>query len=618
MNQRSELYTVAVLKEEVLVVLDISQASKSQPDSAHSQDKMEEALNINRNISGSVDRVVTDLERRAKKEGKKLGIFQLFGWRLRIRLTAKFLIVLIIPVILLYGVSFFFLQEAQQSNLSITVKNSLKTLTDQNVMTNQMLTKALERKGKTFVNFLASVAPKAYLHFDVFFLNRIVDIASQDDDIAVVHFIDQDGKYITDDRSKTLHRDYLKFSLPVMDGEEKLGIVEVYLRQNDLKQSIQKGENFLLDAKEQLETMGRENIQNLNQLLFSSFLGMGIFLLGTIWFFMKTKIVSQLDDTVKKLKNIAKGEGDLTLRLIPKSKDEISELAIWFNLFARKMDRMVSKITDDARKINLLSRKLATSIDTINECSNTLSQGTEIQATAIEQTSLATQELNHSMLEIKGEVQLINSNFNLMEDKAEFGINVADKMKESMDLITASSTQIQGINNNIIGIAGQTNLLSLNAAIEAAKAGEHGKGFAVVAQEVRNLAERSNQSATETTLLIEEIENRVSQGGIHTEEVLNEFEGLRKEVFHNKALVEKITHSIEDNSEGITDITNAMAEIANSVEQFSGLVTQLNQAGQKQNLVFSDLDQISQELGTLLSFFKTSKKGVKALSRRPS
>ncbi|MBL4832025.1 MAG: methyl-accepting chemotaxis protein, partial [Aliivibrio sp.] len=247
--------------------------------------------------------------------------------------------------------------------------------------------------------------------------------------------------------------------------------------------------------------------------------GVAITLLFTfIATWLISKVINPLNHVGKMLEEISSGEGDLTRRLDDSTNDEIGALSGSYN-------RFVESLADMLKQVQSTTTQLLEGVKSIDVQMNNISQDVLKQQSQTEMMATAIQEMGHTADEIAsnanhaaqstGEVDIAAvDGSNSVEETISHVIEMENKLSSTTEVIQQLAKETLAINTMlevIHGISEQTNLLALNAAIEAARAGEQGRGFAVVADEVRTLAQRSNQSTVEIKTIIERLQQKSDQ-----------------------------------------------------------------------------------------------------------
>lgn len=300
-----------------------------------------------------------------------------------------------------------------------------------------------------------------------------------------------------------------------------------------------------------------------------------------------TKPVNQM---VVLLREMAESGGDLTKRIQVKAKDEIGDLATWFNAFLDKLHDIISQIKQS-------SQMVATAANETSLGNQDLSQRTEEQASSLEEISSTIEEVSASLQKSSGSSGQADSSSRATLQIVHKGETVVNDLHQAMEEITKGSHEIAEIIAKVNDIAFQTNLLALNAAVEAARAGEQGRGFAVVAAEVRNLAGRTAESAKEIEGLIKESIKKVERGN-----------GLMQET---ASVLNEIVDNIQRTTDVISEIASSMREQSAAADDIRTAVEQLNQVTQQNASLVEEIagssESVSNEAGemtTLVGRFK--------------
>lgn len=322
-----------------------------------------------------------------------------------------------------------------------------------------------------------------------------------------------------------------------------------------------------------------------------------IILFATAWPIV-SEIRGNLNRVVHSLRNIAEENGDLTVRIESNSKDEVGELVTYFNRFMERLQNLVKDIVDTTLPLSSLAQNLNTlTSDTNRTIENQQDSATEAKS--------AVEQMNQSVYLVATNAAEASTVANEAADAAKAGKRVvgntvnsiqslADNVAETAEVIQkleSDSNQVGVVLDVIKGIAEQTNLLALNAAIEAARAGEQGRGFAVVADEVRTLASRTQQSTEEIQNTIERLQG-AAQSAVN---VMNKGNEKARESVDTANLAGQSLDSI---TQTIDQISQMNAQIADSTE--SQQATSRNIVGSV-DAIFQRTEETSQNSHQLAS-----------------
>jgi methyl-accepting chemotaxis protein len=351
---------------------------------------------------------------------------------------------------------------------------------------------------------------------------------------------------------------------------------------------------------------------------------------GMIYFIVR-KITKPIVDVSLTLKDISEGEGDLTKSIEVKSKDEIGDLAHYFNQTLEKIKNMVivikqqavvlfdigselaSNMTETAAAINEITSNIQSikgqvinQSASVTETNATMEQITlnidklnghiENQTSSVAQSSSAIEEM---LANIQSVTQTLIKNADNVKDLAsasEVGRTGLQEVASDIQEIARESEGLLEINAVMENIASQTNLLSMNAAIEAAHAGEAGKGFAVVADEIRKLAESSGEQSKTISTVLKKIKDSIDKITRSTDAVLNKFEAIDSGVRVVSDQEENIRNAMEEQSTGSQQILEAISQLNNITQMVKGGSMEMLEGSKEVIQESKNLEMVTQEI----------------------
>jgi methyl-accepting chemotaxis protein len=293
------------------------------------------------------------------------------------------------------------------------------------------------------------------------------------------------------------------------------------------------------------------------------------FILAFVCGFLLMKNLSQSVGKMSvMLKDMAKGQGDLTKRLEITALNDVGELAYWFNGFIGNLEGIVGHVKDTSLEVHQ-------AVKDVSRGSLELSQATQQQSAAVEQVSASIEEMNatvHNNAELIGEGRDTSDAITKLIDQSKA---VFADLMTAIQGVSQDSRKIGDIVVTVNEVAFHTNLLALNASVEAARAGEHGKGFAVVAGEVRSLAQRSADAAREIKALIEGTVGRIKNGDEMMQKTSASLEELMSRMEFFFRMMEVISSSSSEQTQNIGELNRAITQIDTSTQHNTATVEQL-------------------------------------------
>ncbi|UAA40236.1 methyl-accepting chemotaxis protein [Paraneptunicella aestuarii] len=348
-------------------------------------------------------------------------------------------------------------------------------------------------------------------------------------------------------------------------------------------------------------------------------LGIGtVIVLSLVSIPISASIKKSIDEVSISMRKIANEDGDLTVRISTKSQDEMGQLVHWFNTFIEKLQRTIKQTVDTALP-------LAETTVTIRELTTQSQVIFEQQLASSSQSRMSVVDMSDSVGRIANNAANASSSANEAKNAATIGLGdlqhaidnihaLSQNITESAEIVTKleqESAKVHVVLDVIKGIASQTNLLALNAAIEAARAGEQGRGFAVVADEVRSLAMRTQDSTEEIGHILEDLQSTAK-------EAVNKMQSSREQVSESVEQASQAGESLKTVTSTVHEIDQMNKQIALDIKQQKDISNQLvdsvtdiqnktqesSNASNKLNAVSEQLSRLAENLESVASQFK--------------
>lgn len=348
--------------------------------------------------------------------------------------------------------------------------------------------------------------------------------------------------------------------------------------------------------------------------------------------FIQKFVISPVREIGSNLKEIAKGEGDLTKRLDITSKDEIGELSLWFNAFIEKLESLIRdlkanvvNVSDFSGNLSMLSTDMKGGAQDVKTKASSLTKDADDMSTIMSSVAAAVEQASTNINMVSAAAEQLNSSITQIAQNSEqsrtvtqTAVSQSAEASSKIDLLGKATEEISRMTSVISEISEQTNLLALNATIEAARAGEAGKGFAVVASEIKDLA-------TQTAKATEDIKGRISAIKSSTNESVEEIRNVSKIIEEVNQLVANIADAVEQQSlttgeiaeniiqasTGLGEVNENIAQTSVSAQNIADGVTSVSEAAEGFSEISSDVEANAQELSNLSANLDDTVKGFK-------
>jgi len=376
--------------------------------------------------------------------------------------------------------------------------------------------------------------------------------------------------------------------------------------------------NWILVAKANEKDFQIANDKLRNTLILASLMMTGIMLI-IIWFIANQIITKPLHNLITKAKELSSGDGDLTRKLETKGKDEIAQASEQINHFIEKVRILICNAKSLSNENSSISHELSS---TALQVEQLVAKSTNIVLETTTQANIVRENMDESITKAKsGKDDMIKANGSLQIARNAVIALTEDIQKNSasevvlaqkLNQLSTDAEQVKSVLLVISDIADQTNLLALNAAIEAARAGEHGRGFAVVADEVRKLAERTQKSLTEINATINVIvqsivdsSDQMSHNSQKVEELSATASEVEKRLQESFSIIDAVTQITENTVDSYLQTGKEIETIITKISEINQISTQNSRSVEEIAGAAEHLSQMTENLNHKLGEFRT-------------
>ncbi len=420
-------------------------------------------------------------------------------------------------------------------------------------------------------------------------LNDQFVLASKKDDLNPAFFAELAGQDIT----RTGETDnFFYTSLPINDFTGKVVAYAI------IGEDLAKVKTIITNAKSAL----------INQVIIMVILD--IFILFFLIFIINKTVVSPIKQLESIAKDLSEGDGDLSKRLKIETRDEIADVATYFNKFIESVQNIVIEVQAGTQathktisELNTISQQIGVGSVQTNEH---LQSSSKEMSEVTEFTQKSVDGIQNTLDEIKEANSLMgqaNQSMSTLKHNVQKNVDSETEISNKLNLLSSDIEKVNGVLDVIKSVAEQTNLLALNAAIEAARAGEQGRGFAVVADEVRNLAVRTQESLEEINTTVSDvisqihgINNEMKEGVAELSDLIETSGTVSQQITSNSQILDASTKAFEDNMENIRQIFNKVKTVDGYINSSEAL--SVNNASLIESMV-SSFNETTQQVDSL-------------------
>jgi methyl-accepting chemotaxis protein len=456
-----------------------------------------------------------------------------------------------------------------------------QALEEEKASESELLRRAILSKGEAAAALLANAGSQFILTSDFTGLADLAAATGKDPDIAGCVFLDTKRKPLTSEPKLDASQSLATLEKPVVLENKELGAVRLIVRLNAVDDALAQIDERAAAIIDEAEACSSQATMSVVAWSVGAALAGAAVMCGLMYWVSVRVVVRPITNMAAGLKDIAEGEGDLTRRLTVTSRDEIGDMANWFNTFVEKLQKVIGRVSQNTVSLSGSSQALsATATELASGAELTTHQATTVASSA-EQMSANMQSMAASSEKMSANVKVVAS----AVEEMTASISEVARNAEQAASVAGNAAQLAEISHQTIGelgqaadaigkvtvviqdIAEQTNLLALNATIEAARAGDAGKGFAVVASEVKELAKQTG-SATE------DIRKRIEGIQASTQKAVKAIEEVSRVIRQVNDVSRTIASAVEEQSITTKEIAKNVAQTSSAVDLVAKGVTQ--------------------------------------------